>query len=145
MTAGMTRWLVTGAAGMLGRDLVDSLAGHGAEHAGLTRAQLDITDRDAVYAAVAGYDVVVNAAGWTDVDGAEADEAAATVVNGTATRYLAQACEAHGARLLQPSTDYVFRGDAGTPYPEDAPTDPINAYGRSKLGGEQAVLEVLPD
>ncbi len=106
---------------------------------------LDIADADAVAALVPGYDVVVNGAGWTDVDGAEADEAGATRINGTAVGYLARACADNGARLLHVSTDYVFAGDADTPYAEDAPTAPINAYGRSKLAGERAVLDTLPD
>lgn len=142
----MTRWLVTGAGGMLGRDLTDVLgAAPGAAVTALTRAELDITDPAAVDAAVAGHDVVVNAAGWTDVDGAESDEAAATRVNGGGARLLARSCAGGGAVLLQVSTDYVFAGDAGRPYAEDSPTAPLNAYGRSKLAGEQAVLELLPE
>jgi dTDP-4-dehydrorhamnose reductase len=86
--------------------------------------------------AVAGVDVVVNAAGWTDVDGAETAEDAATAVNGDAVRVLA---EAAGARLLHISTDYVFDGAATVPYAEDGVPAPVNAYGRSKLAGERAV------
>jgi dTDP-4-dehydrorhamnose reductase len=143
---GASRWLVTGAGGMLGRDLVQALADAGERdvHAP-TRAGLDVTDTAAVCAAVAGRTVVLNAAAWTDVDGAEADEAAATAVNGDAVAGLAAACARHGARLLHVSTDYVFDGQAGTPYREDAPTAPINAYGRSKLAGERAVRQRLPD
>ncbi|MFD0368353.1 dTDP-4-dehydrorhamnose reductase [Streptomyces sp. NPDC059071] len=140
-----TRWLITGAAGMLGRDLAEVLAEAGAEVTALTRADLDITDADAVRAAVDGHDVVVNAAAWTDVDGAETEEAAATRINGDGPRALAAACAATGAVLLQVSTDYVFPGDATEPYPHDAPTSPVNAYGRSKLAGEEAVLELLPE
>jgi dTDP-4-dehydrorhamnose reductase len=140
----VTRWLVTGAGGMLGRDLVAVLSAAGAEVTAARRADLDIGDEAAVKAAVAGHDVVVNAAAWTDVDGAEADEAAATAVNGTGTRNVAAACAATGARLLHVSTDYVFPGDATSPYPEDAPTDPVNAYGRGKLAGEEAVRALLP-
>ncbi|MFE2348811.1 dTDP-4-dehydrorhamnose reductase [Kitasatospora cineracea] len=139
------RWLVTGAAGMLGRDVLRVLAAAGIEATALTRAELDVTDPAAVAAAVRGHDTVVNCAAWTDVDGAEADEAAATAVNGTAVRHLAAACAASGARLLHVSTDYVFPGDGTEPYAEDAPTGPVNAYGRSKLAGEQAVRELLPD
>src|SRR3954452_24962057 len=131
---------------MLGRDLVSVLSAAGqTEVTALRRADLDITDPTAVKAAVAGPDVVVNAAAWTDVDGAEADEAAATAVNGTGARHVAAACAATGARLLHVSTDYVFPGDASAPYPEDAPTDPVNGYGRSKLAGEVAVRALLPD
>lgn len=140
----MTRWLVTGAGGMLGQDLVKVLREHG-EVTAADRARLDITDPAAVAAAVAGHDVVVNAAAWTDVDAAEADEAAATAVNGHAVAHLARACAATGAKLVQISTDYVFSGDATEPYPEEAKPAPINAYGRSKLVGERAVQELLPE
>ena len=140
------KWLVTGAGGMLGRDLVEVLgATPGTSVTGLTRGGLDVTDAAAAEAAVAGHDVVVNAAGWTDVDGAESAEAEAARVNGAGPRNLAAACARHGAVLLQLSTDYVFRGDAASPYPEDAPTGPVNAYGRGKLAGERAVRELLPE
>jgi dTDP-4-dehydrorhamnose reductase len=132
------RWLVTGAGGMLGQDVCAVLARAGeVDVVAASRAELDVTDAAAVRAAVAGADVVLNAAGWTDVDGAEAAEDAATAVNGDAVRVLA---EAAGARLFHISTDYVFDGAATAPYPEDAEPAPINAYGRSKLIGERAVL-----
>jgi dTDP-4-dehydrorhamnose reductase len=121
---------------MLGREVVALLPGVTA----LTRADLDITNRSAVVEAVADHDVVVNTAAWTDVDGAEAHESAATAVNGDAVALLAGACADAGARLIQISTDYVFDGHGTTPYAEDAPTAPINAYGRSKLVGERAAL-----
>ncbi|MFY1670771.1 dTDP-4-dehydrorhamnose reductase [Plantactinospora sp. WMMB334] len=137
---------MTGAGGMLGRDLVAVLADrHAGRVTAATRAQLDVTDRAAVRAAVTGHQLVVNAAGWTDVDGAEQGEAAATEVNGTGVANLAAACAGAGARLLHVSTDYVFAGDADRPYPEDAPTAPVNAYGRSKLAGELAVRRLLPE
>ena len=139
----MTRFLVTGAGGMLGHDLLTVLRDHDVTAA--TRAELDITDTAKVRDLVAGHDVVINAAAWTDVDGAEADEAAATAVNGAGVAALAAACAATGARLVHVSTDYVFAGDAAGPYAEDAPTAPVNAYGRSKLAGETAVLGALPD
>ncbi|MEW1913526.1 dTDP-4-dehydrorhamnose reductase [Kitasatospora sp. NPDC085895] len=141
----MTRWLVTGAGGMLGRNLQDVLAQAGEQVTALDRAALDITDQKAVHAAVQGHNVVVNCAAWTDVDGAESAEAAATAVNGTGVRHLARACSRAGARLLQVSTDYVLPGRTDRPCPESAPTGPVNAYGRAKLAGEQAVLELLPD
>jgi dTDP-4-dehydrorhamnose reductase len=140
------RWLVTGAGGMLGQDVCAVLAEAGqTEVSALTRADLDLLDRPAVAAALAGHDVVINTAAWTDVDGAEADEAAATEVNGHAVTNLAQRCAELGSYLIQVSTDYVFPGNATSPYPEEAPTDPVNAYGRGKLVGEQAVLDALPD
>ncbi|MGW3498815.1 dTDP-4-dehydrorhamnose reductase [Streptomyces sp. NPDC001020] len=140
-----TSWLVTGARGLLGRDmLVELAADPDAVVTELSRDQLDITDPAAVHAAVPGYRVVVNCAAWTDVDGAERAETAATAVNGTGVRHLARACADSDAVLLHVSTDYVFPGDARQPYPEEAPTGPVNAYGRSKLAGERAVVELLP-
>jgi dTDP-4-dehydrorhamnose reductase len=132
------RWLVTGAGGMLGRDLVVALAEAGeTDVLAATRAELDITDPSAVRDAVDGVDLVLNAAAWTDVDGAESAEEAATAVNGTAVRLLADAA---GKRLISISTDYVFDGTATTPIAEDTPHAPLNAYGRGKAVGERAVL-----
>lgn len=140
------RWLVTGAAGQLGTDVTALLkADPAAQVTALTRAELDITDAAAVLAAVDGHDIVVNTAAWTDVDGAETHEAQATAINGGGVSSLASACAAAGARLITVSTDYVFDGKGTAPYAEYAATDPINAYGRSKLVGEQAVLAVLPE
>jgi dTDP-4-dehydrorhamnose reductase len=146
MTERSGHWLVTGAGGMLGRDLVTVLtADRDRQVTAATRAELDLTDPTALRAAVTGHDVVVNAAAWTNVDGAETHEDAATAVNGVGVAHLARACAEAGARLVHVSTDYVFPGDATRPYPEDAPTAPVNAYGRSKLAGELAVAELLPN
>ncbi|KAB2377507.1 dTDP-4-dehydrorhamnose reductase [Actinomadura montaniterrae] len=131
-------WLVTGAGGMLGTDLVarlDDVVAPG-------RAELDLTDADAVREALRRHrpDTVVNCAAWTAVDDAETSEDAALAVNGTAVGALVAGCAEIGAKLVQVSTDYVFDGTATEPYPEDAPTAPVNAYGRTKLAGETAVL-----
>jgi len=122
---------------MLGRDVCAAAAGAGHEVVALARADLDIVDADAVRAAVdaARPDAIVNCAAWTDVDGAEADEAAATAVNGPGAGNVA-AC---GVYTVHVSSDYVFDGTASEPYVEDAPTNPMSAYGRSKLAGERAV------
>lgn len=131
---------------MLGRDLVDTLLRQpGAVVTAADRAMLDVTDPVAVARLVAGHDVVVNAAGWTNVDAAEDAEDAATAVNGTAVGHLARACADSGARLLHISTDYVFGGTACAPYREHDSTGPVNAYGRSKLAGEQELRRLLPD
>lgn len=131
---------------------------------GLGRADLDITDAAAVasHPGLSGVDVVVNTAAWTDVDGAEAagGEAAARAVNGVAPGLLARRCAEEGAHLVHVSTDYVFGGGAGfrggagssasssesqggrRPLRPSDPTAPDTVYGRTKLAGEHAVLEV---
>ena len=135
------RLLVTGAAGMLGRDVVAAAGEAGHEAVALARADLDITDPAAVRAAVhaAQPDAVINCAAWTDVDGAENAEAQATAVNGAGAGNVAQAAAAADALLVHVSSDYVFDGTATEPYREDAATAPQGAYGRSKLAGERAV------
>jgi dTDP-4-dehydrorhamnose reductase len=141
-----TRWLVTGAGGMLGRDLTATLSAQGATVIPVTRQELDITDRPAVLSALrdARPDVVVNCAAWTNVDLAESREAEALAVNGDGAAHVAAGCQLVGARMIQLSTDYVFDGTARVPYPEDAPTGPVSAYGRTKLAGERSVLAQLP-
>ncbi|MEO6115578.1 MAG: dTDP-4-dehydrorhamnose reductase [Pseudolysinimonas sp.] len=139
---GATRYLVTGAAGMLGRDLQHALSGR--DVTALTRAELDVTDADAVQAAVAGHDVVVTTAAYTDVDAAETREDDAFAINATGVENLARAAAATGAKFVTISTDYVFDGDATEPYAEDTPRDPINAYGRSKAAGEELALAAHP-
>jgi dTDP-4-dehydrorhamnose reductase len=142
----VTRWLVTGAAGMLGADLVAALGRRGDPVTGLDRAGLDVTDAAAVAAAVAWCrpDVVVNCAAWTAVDDAEADEEQALAVNAGGPASLAAACDRAGARLVQVSTDYVFAGTRARPYAEHDRPAPRTAYGRTKLAGERAVLGRLP-
>ncbi|WP_433250231.1 dTDP-4-dehydrorhamnose reductase [Streptosporangium sp. CA-135522] len=143
----MTRWLVTGASGMLATELSGRLKAAGEAVLALRRDELDLRDASAVQHLVSACrpDVVVNCAAWTAVDDAETREAEALTVNGHGTRALAEACERLGARMIQPSTDYVFDGTALDPYHEDARPCPVNAYGRTKLAGERAVLEVLPE
>jgi dTDP-4-dehydrorhamnose reductase len=137
-------WLVTGAGGMLGRDVVRVATAAGIEVTALSRADLDITDPGAVITAVAAHDVVVNCAAWTAVDDAESHEAEAFAVNAVGPATLARACAATGGRLVHVSTDYVFAGDADRPYPEDAAICPRSAYGRTKAAGEWAVRAELP-
>lgn len=140
-------WLVTGARSMLGQDLMDRLRRDGQEGVGTASADLDITHRAAVFEAVERYRpaVVVNCAALTAVDDAEVRADDALRVNGAGPRHLAEACARYGGVLLQVSTDYVFPGDATTPYAEDASTGPISVYGRTKLAGELAVRSLLPD
>lgn len=151
MTSMSRRWLVTGAGGMLGRDVLAALsrAGVGDDRVtALGRSRLDITDAAAVTAAVEAAagpgDVVVNCAAWTAVDDAQSQEAEAFAVNAVGPQLLARACAETGARLVQVSTDYVFDGTATSPYPVDAPAAPRSAYGRTKVAGEWAVRAELP-
>lgn len=135
--------LVTGARGMLARDLVPTLAGDGHEVTALDRDRLDVTDGAAVAACVQVLrpDVVVQCAAYTAVDDAETEVAKAFRVNAEGARHAARACQKIGALFVYPSTDYVFDGMADSPYrPDDVPA-PINAYGRSKLAGEEAARE----
>lgn len=127
---------------MLGRDLQQTLAGR--EVTALGRADLDITDEAAVESAVAGHDVVINAAAYTKVDDAESHETEAYAVNAVGARNLASATVRTGARLVHVSTDYVFEGEAATPYAEDTLADPKNAYGRTKAAGEAFVRSTAP-
>ena len=133
------RWLVTGAAGMLGQDVVARLTEDDQEVRAATRQDLDVTDPDAVMALVRAVDVVVNCAAWTAVDDAESHEAEAFLLNAVAPQLLARAASRAGARMVHVSTDYVFEGHADAPYPEDAPLAPRSAYGRTKAAGEWAV------
>ena len=133
------RWLVVGANGMLGQDLVSALAERGYTVDAADRNELDITDPTSADAGVVGYDVVVNCAAWTAVDNAEEQEGQAFLVNAVGPANLARATRAAGARLVQISTDYVFAGDATAPYAERAPLMPKSAYGRTKGAGEWAV------
>jgi dTDP-4-dehydrorhamnose reductase len=143
----MTGWLVTGAGGMLGRDLVGVLGRRGEDVTGLRREELDVTDSAAVRAVIvhARPAVVVNCAAWTAVDAAEAREDEALLINGRGAENVAVACAASGSLLVHVSTDYVFGGDGRAPYGEYDPTAPRTAYGRTKLAGEQAVLRLLPE
>ncbi|MFF3432500.1 dTDP-4-dehydrorhamnose reductase [Streptomyces sp. NPDC002602] len=140
----MTRWLVTGAGGMLGQDVMAALQKAGeVEFTALGHGDLDITDADRVHHMVEGHHVVVNAAAWTDVEGAEIDESSAFAVNATGVGHLAAACSRHNSRLVHVSTDYVFSGESTVPWSEDDYPVPVNAYGRTKLAGEQVVSELL--
>ena len=141
------RILITGAGGMLGQDVEAAARAAGDEVLALDRAQLDITDRDAVFAAVAQArpEAVVNCAAWTKVDDAERYEPEATRVNGDGAGFVAAGAAAAGAWTVHVSSDYVFDGAKREPYLESDPTGPVSAYGRSKLAGERAVADAAPE
>ncbi|MGZ4183743.1 MAG: dTDP-4-dehydrorhamnose reductase [Solirubrobacteraceae bacterium] len=141
------RLLVTGAAGMLGKDLVRAAEAAGYDTTGLAREDVDITDLGAIEAAVrdAVPDVVINCAGWTDVDGAEASPEEAHRTNTTGAGNVATAAARTGAWIVQISTDYVFDGNKRSPYVESDPPSPLSTYGSSKLAGEREVVARCPD
>lgn len=132
--------LVTGAAGMLGRDVMLAAGNAGHQVVGFGHAELDIAAGTAVNAKIEGErpDVVINCAAWTDVDGAEESEGEATRINGEAAGNVAAAAAAVGASVVYVGSDYVFDGSKGAPYVETDQTAPLSAYGRSKLAGEEA-------
>ncbi|UTT63027.1 dTDP-4-dehydrorhamnose reductase [Microcella humidisoli] len=143
----MTRYLITGAGGMLAHDLRAVLADRPVT--ALARAELDITDPEACRAAVHGHDVVLNTAAYTAVDAAEHDPEAAHRVNALGPQHLARAAAEAGAVLVQYSTDYVFGGDTPPgnehPWAEDAPLRPISVYGSSKAEGERRARAEHPE
>ncbi len=140
------RVLVTGAGGQLGVELCSVLEGAGDDVVAASRATLDVTSRELVLGAVLGVrpDVVYHCAAWTDVDGCEGDPRRALLVNALASRHVAEACRLAGSHLVAVSTDYVFAGDATTPYVEWDQTGPRSSYGRSKLAGEREAVAGCP-
>lgn len=138
--------LLTGASGQVGRALAQS-APPEVELSRCTRAELDITDEQAVDSAIRFLlpDVIVNAAAHTAVDRAESEPELARRSNTDGPRHLALAVRASGVRLIHLSTDFVFDGRSGLPYRPDSPTNPLNTYGATKREGELAVLNLLPE
>ena len=141
------RLLVLGSGGMLGRAVVRDATRLGHDVVARARTDLDITDPDRVSHTVAEIAprAIVNCAGFTDVDGAEGHEPEATRVNGDGPGNVARAAAEAGSRVVHVSTDYVFDGSKGDPWLESDSVAPLQAYGRTKLAGERAVLNTLPD
>ena len=135
----MTDLLVTGSEGQLGRALLAEAAARGISAEGHDLDTMDITDAAAVSEMVRWIRpaALINTAAFTAVDACETHEDEAMAINGTAVGNLAAACDLAGAVLVQISTDYVFSGESHRPYREDDPPAPINAYGRTKLRGEE--------
>jgi dTDP-4-dehydrorhamnose reductase len=130
------RVLITGAGGQLGRALQERFAD--GDVLALTREQWDVAHPPSVNLTQGGFALVLHAAAWTDVDGAEADPQGASAVNVGGTANVAGLCSSLGAQLVAYSTDYVFDGRKGEPYVESDAPNPLSAYGRSKLLGEAA-------
>ena len=140
------RTLVAGAAGMLGQDVVDACVARDHEVFALGRLELDVTDAAMCEEVLDEIrpQVVINCAAWTDVDGAEANEAGAMLINDTGAALLAGAAAKHDSKVVYVSSDYVFDGEKRRPYLESDLTRPISAYGRSKQAGETSVAVSNP-
>lgn len=143
---GILRILVTGAGGQLGTDLLRAGEGAGHEMIGAARNTVDVSDRDAVMAAICGSspDVVIHAAAWTAVDACEADPERAWRVNALACRHVGEAARRAGAHVIGVSTDYVFDGEKPDAYVEWDDPRPMSVYGRSKRAGELELTGQLP-
>ncbi|OSI37171.1 dTDP-4-dehydrorhamnose reductase [Neisseria dumasiana] len=137
----MAKFLITGKNGQVGHCLTRLLAQRSDQVSALHSAQLDITDRDAVFQTALSFrpDIIINAAAYTAVDKAESDSDRAFAVNRNGAAYLAEAAQACGAAIIHLSTDYVFDGQKQQPYSETDTPSPQSVYGASKLAGEQAV------
>ncbi|MEJ2066742.1 MAG: dTDP-4-dehydrorhamnose reductase [Deltaproteobacteria bacterium] len=142
----MQRVLVLGAQGMLGHDLLEVFSKE-YDVTGLDIDDLDITRQGSTRKTIKELapDVVINAAGYTDVDGCEKKINKAFAVNGQGTKNVAKGCRDNGSKLIYLSTDYIFDGAKGSPYREDDPPNPLSIYGESKLMGERYIEEILDD
>ena len=140
-------WLITGSKGQLGLALQAELTNQGIDYAATDSSQLDITKPLQVNQLVESLkpEVIINAAAWTDVDGAETNKDVAYQVNAVGPQNLAIAAKQVGARLVQVSTDYVFSGENNAPWGEDAAHNPQSVYGSTKSEGENLVLRELPN
>lgn len=139
--------LITGANGQLGRETILALQADGVSHIALGRGDVDFARPDTVAGAIADYaaDWVINCAAYTSVDKAEEERELAFAVNSDAARAVAEGVKRSGGKLLHLSTDFVFGGERSRPYEEDSTPGPLGVYGQSKLAGERAVREVMPE
>ena len=137
-------WLIVGGGGQLGHCMATFLETQSIDFVCVDRASLDVSNANKVSSFIQEIQpsVVLNAAAWTAVDDAEDHESDAAAVNALGPENLAQASISVQARLIHISTDYVFNGSSKEPYRIGSPTQPLNAYGRTKLAGENAVLEI---
>jgi dTDP-4-dehydrorhamnose reductase len=137
--------IIFGSEGQLGQDLVETLSSFRLVCPG--EGEVDVGDRSLVLKIFesSGVDWAINAAAMTHVDNCESQDLDAYRVNALGARYIAQACESIGARLIHISTDYVFDGKKGSPYVEEDPTHPLNVYGITKLAGEYHVRIACPN
>jgi dTDP-4-dehydrorhamnose reductase len=140
-------WLIVGSKGQLGLAMQNELSVQGVNFRALGRSDLDITNADKVlnFFEEIGPEVVINTAGWTDVDGAELNEDKARSVNSYGPRVIAESSRKIGAKHIHISSDYVFSGNSRIPWSEDSTLSPLGAYGRTKAEGEKLVQQVYPE
>lgn len=139
--------LVTGSTGQLGSEMVRMLRADGVDVTGIGSKALDFCQPRQVRDWISAFkaDWVINCAAYTHVDMAEQESDKAFLINRDATRALSEGIESYAGRLLHISTDFIFDGEQSHPYSEEDAPNPLGVYGQSKLAGEQAVLEVLPE
>ena len=139
----MRRALITGARGLLGKEVAKVFRGGGFEVRETDLSELDVTDPAACLRAVSALrpEIVIHCAAYTAVDRAESEPGVAFAVNEGGTRNIAAACRESGALALSYGSDYVFDGKLSRPYREDDPTAPLSVYGKSKLAAEEALRE----
>ncbi len=140
-------WLITGSQGQLGLALQAELTNQGIGYVATDSSQLDITKPSQVnqFVELIKPEVIINAAAWTDVDGAEANESIVIQVNAVGPQNLAIAAKNVGTKLIQVSTDYVFSGKNNSPWGESDDHNPTSVYGSTKSEGEKFVLKELPN
>ena len=140
------KWLITGATGQLGLALQTEMGARGIDFVSVNSQELDVTDQSKVNVLINSIkpSVIANAAAWTDVDGAETNQSVAHAVNALGPQNLALAAKEVGSKFVQISTDYVFSGEATTPWDEDADHNPQSVYGSTKSDAEKLVLDAYP-
>lgn len=138
--------LVTGSKGQLGSEIQKLSANYNYNFFFTDKDNLDITNSHAVnqFIKINGINIIINCAAYTAVDKAESDEDSADTINHKAVKYLAQCAKEHNIKLIHISTDYVFDGENHLPYKEDDETNPSGVYGKTKLAGEQEIIEINP-
>ena len=142
----MNRILLLGGSGILGSEVLHQLQIRDIDYVAPRSSDLDIKDEDSLERYISGFkpNWIVNCAAWTNVDGAEDFFDEAQNLNEFAVKNIAEIAKKYGCWVVHISTDYVFDGESSEPYGEDAPVNPVNQYGQSKLRGEMALLQVLP-
>lgn len=137
-------WLIVGAGGQLGQAVQKELSKREINFLAFTSSQLDVRDHENVRTQIALLrpNIIVNCAGWTDVQGAEMKEDVAIALNAFAIENIVKIANGIGSKVVQISSDYVFSGDKNLPYEESDPMNPINAYGRSKALGEHLISKL---